>query len=333
MSYLYVNESGALIYIEQGYFIVKHLDNSITKIPQETLDSIILAGNVSMTTPCVRECLVKGIPVSYYSQNGAYFGRLDTTKHVKIDRQRQQFHATEDKRFCLEMTKKVIEAKINNQLVVIKRYTRGLDETEKEVKQIKIAREKIESCSDIETIMGYEGIAARSYFKAISTVIHDEFRFDGRSKQPPKDPFNAMISYGYTILFHEIYGEIENRGLCPYAGFMHKDKENHAALASDLIEEWRAPIVDSVVLSLIQGNEISYDNFNMDFENGGVYMDSTARKKFINKLESKMRSEMSYLRQVSYRMSFRKAVWYQVGELVKAIEGNDTSLYNPVVIR
>ena len=96
---------------------------------------------------------------------------------------------------------------------------------------------------------------------------------------------------------------------------------------------WRAPIVDSVVLSLIQGNEISYDNFNMDFENGGVYMDSTARKKFINKLESKMRSEMSYLRQVSYRMSFRKAVWYQVGELVKAIEGNDTSLYNPVIIR
>ena len=65
MSYLYVNESGALIYIEQGYFIVKHLDSSITKIPQETLDSIILAGNVSMTTPCVRECLIKGIPVSY----------------------------------------------------------------------------------------------------------------------------------------------------------------------------------------------------------------------------------------------------------------------------
>lgn len=333
MSYLYVNESGANICIEQGYFIVRHIDKSITKIPQETLDSIILNGNVSMTTQCVRECLIKGIPVSYYSQNGAYYGRLDTTKHVKVERQRQQFKISEDEQFCLAMTKKVITAKINNQLVVIKRYTRGLEETENEIKQIKIARSKIESCSNVETIMGYEGSAAKSYFKAISTIIRDEFKFDGRSKQPPKDPFNAMISYGYTILFHEIYGEVENRGLNPYVGFMHKDKDGHATLVSDLIEEWRAPIVDSVVLSLIQGNEIDYDNFKIDFETGGVYMDSVARKKFITKLENKMRSEMSYIKQVTYRMSFRRAVWFQVGEFVKALELNDASVYEPIVIR
>ena len=88
--------------------------------------------------------------------------------------------------------------------------------------------------------MGYEGSASRAYFSILSSLLPDEFQFKGRSKMPPLDAFNSLVSLGYTLLMYELYGELENKGLCPYVGFMHSDRERHPTLASDLMEEWRA---------------------------------------------------------------------------------------------
>lgn len=118
--------------------------------------------------------------------------------------------------------------------------------------------------------MGYEVNAAREYFKALSSLIKKEFYFHGRSKRPPKDPFNSKISLEYTILMYEIVGELENKGISPYIGFMHSDIERHPTLASDLLEEWRSVIVDAIVMSLIQGNEIGIELFWRDEETGAV---------------------------------------------------------------
>lgn len=149
---------------------------------------------------------------------------------------------------------------------------------------------------------------------------------------PPRDPFNAMISFGYTILMSEIVGELENRGLTPYGGFMHQDRERHPSLASDLLEEWRAVIVDAVVMSLIQGHELEVDDFEID-EIGGMRLKKEPKKIFLEKLEMKMQSENNYLAYVSSKTSFRHAIWLQVGELVKAIEAGDFNKYEPIVIR
>lgn len=129
---------------------------------------------------------------------------------------------------------------------------------------MKILKDKISENLTLKEIMGYEGNAAREYFCGLSKIIKPEFSFKGRNRMPPKDPFNSLISLGYTLLLHEAYGEIENKGLSPYCGYLHSDHERHPTLASDLMEEWRAVIVDSVVLSLIQGNEISPDDFYTD---------------------------------------------------------------------
>ena len=149
---------------------------------------------------------------------------------------------------------------------------------------------------------------------------------------PPKDPFNSLLSLGYTLILYEIYGEVCNRGLNPYIGFMHKDRERHPTLASDLLEEWRAIIVDSTVLSLIQGNEISIDNFWTDDETGGVFLDREGMKIFINKIEGKMKTEMSYIKNEN-RISFRRAIWHQVGELARAIETENPEVYEPIKAR
>lgn len=334
MSFLYVNENGATISVDQGYFAVKYKNDMLHKIPKETLESIVIFGNVQLTTACIKDCLVKGIPVSFFSSKGSYFGRLESTRHVNICRQRKQIHLTENNEFSLELTKKFIKAKIHNQRIVLKRYIRHLPaDVEIEIKGIKTSEEKINSCKNVEQVMGYEGNASKNYFNALSMIIDPDFVFVGRNRMPPKDPFNSMLSLGYTLLMYEIYGEIENRGLNPYAGFMHKDRERHPTLASDLMEEWRAVLVDSLVLSLVQGHEISKENFYKDEESTGVYLDKDGMKIFINRFERKLRTEANYLSYISSRTSFRKSILLQVGQLSKAIDNGNCSLYEPVIIK
>ncbi|SES98376.1 CRISPR-associated endonuclease Cas1 [[Clostridium] polysaccharolyticum] len=333
MSYLYINENGSTVSMEAGYFIVKTQDDQIKKIPKETLEAIGLFGNVSLTTPCVKECLNRKIPICYFSSSGYYFGKLESTRNWNIFRLKQQIHMSENPEFTLGFSKKIIGAKIQNQITILKRYNRSVKAViDNEIIRMKNSSQKLKICQSIEQVLGHEGNASRSYFQAIAKMIEPEFAFDGRNRKPPQDPFNAMISFGYTILMNEIYGELENRGLTPYGGFMHQDRERHPTLASDLLEEWRAVIVDSTVLSMIQGHEVSADDFEKE-ENGGIILKKRARQQFLKNLEAKMHGEMSYLSYVSERTSFRKAIWLQVGELVKAVEKGDYQLYEPIRVR
>ena len=171
----------------------------------------------------------------------------------------------------------------------------------------------------------------RAYFEGLAKIVKGDFAFKGRNRMPPRDKFNSMLCLGYTLLMFEIFGEIENRGLSPYCGFLHKDNERHPTLASDLMEEWRAVIVDSVVLSLIQGNEIRAEHFTKDEDGEGILITNEGMKIFINKYESKLRTSIKYIDNIN--MSFRKCLWYQVGKMVNAISEENVDLYNPVVIR
>lgn len=332
MSYLYITENGAVMGIDGGYFAVSHKNGLLHRIPKETLESVALFGNVSITTPCVRELLERGIPVSYFSGRGSYFGCLESTRHNNIGRLKQQIFLSENNDFSLKLAASIISAKIQNQLVLLRRYGRDSPaDLDDEIKMMRNANDKVIRSVSSEEIMGYEGMAAKYYFSGLAKVIKEEFSFKGRNRMPPKDPFNSMISLGYTLLMHEIYGEIENRGLTPFCGFLHKDHERHPTLASDLMEEWRAVIVDSVVMSLIQGNEISVECFVKDEESGGVFLTSEGMRIFLKKYENKLRSINRYLD--NSEMSIRRGLWHQVNALTKAIESSDPALYKPLIIR
>ena len=127
MSVLYVNEQDTVVGIEGGHFVVKEKDGSTRKIPKETLESITLFGNVTITTQCCRECLTNGIPINFFSTRGSYFGKLSSTMHEKGDRLRCQVLAMEDRFFKLEMAKRCINAKLLNQIVLLRRYARNND--------------------------------------------------------------------------------------------------------------------------------------------------------------------------------------------------------------
>ena len=177
---------------------------------------------------------------------------------------------------------------------------------------LSICRGKIENSRRIEEIIGYEGQAAKFYFRGLSKCIEREFQFNGRSRRPPKDEF---------------------KGLNPYFGFIHRDAEKHPTLASDMMEEWRAVIVDATVMSMINGHEISKEDFVFNLEQPGCYLTKTGLKIYLNKLERKFQTEIRYLKYVDYPVSFRRGILLQMEQLTKAIEKGDASLYEPIVIR
>lgn len=334
MSYLYVSEQGAYIGVNGNRFQVKYKDGMIKSIPAETLEVIEVFGKVQLTTQCVTECLKRGVSVIYYSINGAYYGRLVSTTHVNVQRQRKQAAVANNDLFKVDFSRKIISAKIRNQMVILRRYARNKDiDIERPLVEMQIMQKKVICAKTVEQIMGYEGTAARIYFKILALLIDPKFTFSGRSRRPPRDPFNSMISLGYSIILNEIYGKIEGKGLNPYFGVMHKDREKHPTLASDLMEEWRAVLIDSTALSMLNGHELSVDDFYSEMDQSGVFLTQDAFKLYIKKLENKFRTDSRYLSYIDYAVSFRRALDFQIGQFVKAIETEDVDVYTPIVIR
>lgn len=331
MSIVYIEAQGSTVSLKENRCVIHQPDGLVREIPLETLESIIILGNVDVTTPFLKVCLQKGITLAYFSKGGRYFGRLTSTNHIHVGRQRRQCELYNTP-FSLQFSQQIVRAKIKNQWILLSRYAKSRKvDVEAILRQMKALREKVNGASSYETLMGFEGQAARIYFSGLSQVIDSEFSFKGRSRRPPRDPFNATISLGYSILMHEIYGKIESRGLNPYFGFLHRDSEKHPTLASDLMEEWRAVIVDATAMSLINGHELRKEQF--EISDDGVFLDKDALRIFLKKLEKKMMTEMRYIVQVSHPMSFRQALSYQVQQLVHAIENGDATLYHPIEIR
>lgn len=332
MSSLYVNESGAVISVDGGYLCVTLKNGTVRKLPKELVEDITILGNSSITTPCLKECLRRGICVNYFSGKGAYYGRLTSTRHVNGERLKKQVYACDDKAFCLSMARKITSAKMQNQSVILRRYERthsaGLEDEFRTFKQME---HRLERCSTIEELMGVEGIAARTYFGGLSKLVDPSFAFHGRSRQPPRDAFNSMLSFGYTILLYEIYAEIENRGLSPYVGFLHSEHRGHPTLASDLMEEWRAVVVDSLVLGLIQGHEVQIEQFTEDPDTGGILLQPDPMRIFIKKFEKKMEATVKYLD--ASGSSLRRCLYLQTTDFVRAVEERDAELYQPIRIR
>lgn len=334
MSYLYVCEQGATIGITENRFQVKYKDGMVKSIPAETLEVIEVFGKIQITTQCVTECLKRGVNILFYSTQGAYFGRLISTNHVNVQRQRMQEKVTEDKQFRLDFSRRIINAKIRNQIVVLRRYARNREnDIRRAVIEMQNMYRKLETAQSIEQLMGYEGTAAKIYFRELGRLIDPAFAFAGRNRRPPRDPFNSVISLGYSIILNELYGKIEGKGLNPYFGVMHSDREKHPTLASDLMEEWRAVLIDSVALSMLNGHELQREDFYSGTDQPGVFLTKEGFKKYVQKLESKFRTESRYLTYIDYSVSFRRAMDLQINQFIRAIEERDVQQYTPVLIR
>ena len=303
MSNVYVYEQGAVLGYRENRLIINYSEDDFKSIPIENIENIILFGGIQVSTACMQQMLAKGVHLTWLSKTGSYFGRLESTSFINIDRQRLQFRKSDDEKFSLEISKQFIRGKVTNQRTILMRANKMLKNPELEdiILRISVYSKKIGKAKTIEELMGMEGFLAKMYYQGVNFMIDKEYSFKQRTKRPPKDPFNAVLSFGYTLLHYEIFTMVVSKGLNPYASFLHSDRHK--------------------------------DNFEYNEDNGGVYLDKTGCKKFIESFEKRLRQEVGYVAEVSYKMSFRRIIEYQVMQLIKAMENDNPENYKPILIR
>ena len=272
-----------------------------------------------------------GHPWHVVLRTGAFFGRLESTRHVHVFRQEQQI-LLKGSPFYLALGCKAIAAKVHNQLTLLRRYNRRaeLSEVRRDIEEILALRKHIFQCETSEQLMGYEGVIAKVYFRALGRLVPEEFSFSHRSRRPPLDAFNAMLSLGYTLLMYDIYTALSNEGLHPYFGFLHALKNRHPALASDLMEEWRAVLVDSMVLALVQHREIKPEHFAPSDDGEGIFLTREGRGIFLCAYEKKLRTVNQYK---PGKHSYRHSLAQQAGQYAQALMAQNAEIYEPILLR
>ncbi len=190
----------------------------------------------------------------------------------------------------------------------------------------------LDNVSSLDELRGLEGTAAAQYFAIWSTLVGGEWQFTGRKRQPPPDPVNSLLSYGYTLLFYNTYSLVRAQGLHPHVGFYHALRQGHPAWVSDSMEEFRAPVVDATVLALLHRKQVRPEDFRMPVEAGmPCLLTDEARKKVTRAFEAALNRAITHP-DAGSRCDYRRAIALQAQRLVAVIKG-EQPIYRPFLTR
>jgi len=251
-----------------------------------------------------------------------------------VSLQREQFRTFDDEPRCLQLACAFVQGKIANSLCMLRRWVRhrplpGADDV---LDRMRLAQARAGRVSNVAELRGVEGAAAAAYWQALGELLPQKWRFAGRKRQPAPDPVNSMLSYGYTVLYYNVLTLIMARGLNPHLGFMHRPGRGHHALASDLMEEFRAPVVDALVFDMAANRRVELDDFSWpEAADEPCLMSAQARRKLINAFERKMNSTLEHP-QFGVVLDYRRVIDGQVLQLVNVLHGQAAS-YIPFVMR
>jgi CRISP-associated protein Cas1 len=289
MESLYISQQGCYVSLRQGCVLVKQGQTVLQSAQLPMLEQVLVFGQSQLTTQLIRACLDRSISIAYLSRMGRCYGRILPIMGGYRALARHQYGLPEALR--LAIARQIVGAKLKNCRVILQRQQRrqataGLGAA---IAQLQQAVEQAARATSTEQLMGYEGAGAAAYFGSFGDCLTgSEFVWEGRSRRPPLDPINAMLSFGYQVLWNHLLCLIELRGLDPYEACLHQGGERHPALASDLIEVFRAPIVDSLVLYLIHRRMVNaVDDFVFP-ATGGCFLNESGRKKLLLALIGRM---------------------------------------------
>ncbi|MCL1890712.1 MAG: CRISPR-associated endonuclease Cas1 [Coriobacteriia bacterium] len=308
-------------------------DGSERKLPFMDVSGISVFGKPQLSTQLIRECLSENIPISFYSDDGHFFGHISSSERIDPLRQKKQIYLTDNQEFCLCWSRAIISAKIQNSIALLSSFSDVCEFDSSDIRHLNHSMASLELADSVEMLLGFEGNAAKNYFECLPKLLQNEdFIFSGRSARPPKDPFNSMLSYGYSIFYRNIIGAIERHGLHPYFAYMHKLKFGHASLASDLIEEYRAPLIDKTVVELVNSGEIEVSDFYKN-DAGAIYMTKNALKMLTDRFSEIIAKNQQYFVNGGDKKSYGFQVMLdkKITSLIHAIEKRDASIYRPLV--
>lgn len=330
---LYIAEQGLYVRINQNQVIIEKNKIIIEEIPIKIISSVTVVGNVFLTTQVISNLVKLKIPISYMSTKGYYKFSIRSDYNVNIERQELQFNAFNDEDYTFLLSKKTILSKVKNQLLVLRRYNRNTNSCEV-LQNIDFIQSKlimIDKCTNKQELLGFEGIVAKYYFDSIKYLVPKTFNFLGRKKNPSTDPINSILSFCYTLLLNLFINCLENKKLNPYKSFMHVNKIGHPSLASDLMEEYRPIIVDSLVLNLVRRKIIKVDDFYKNSNYVGMLIKNDAIKIIIKKFEEKINLKKKYISENA--IDTKNTIYLQLQSLIQSFSEKDVNLFQSVVYR
>ena len=264
---LILSGKNTLITTKDGHLIATRDDKEVANLALNGLSAVLLLGNHHITTPAIRSALKAKVPIHFASRSGKYQGVTwnGQAGSEGITLWQQQNEIFSDPTLVLRPARKIIMARIRHMREVLRQRNPVAFYNERRILQN--SSESAGKANDLKSLNGVEGNATRAYFSALKTIIPEEYGFTGRNRRPPKDPFNSLLSLGYTYLYSHLETMLRIDGFYPWKGLYHQSHGRHAALASDLMEPFRH-IVERTALKMLVNQQLKPEEFTLDPEKG-----------------------------------------------------------------
>lgn len=331
MATLYVTEQGARLEKEYQRLLVTEDDKVLLAVPLARISEVVLVGNVGATTPALLMLLDAEIPLSFITLSGKLRGRLAPPSAKNLALRHAQYDRARDPAFCLALARSIVEGKLRNALTLAHRLRRAHPQGDDPfIPRIRWALERIPHAPTLAELRGLEGHAARAYFGLWRRALRPDLAFGDRTRRPPRDPVNALLSLGYTLLTQNLMTACEVVGLDPYDGFYHADKYGRPALALDLMEEFRGIVVDSVTQRVVNKRIVAADDFRPG-PGGGVYLEPPALRRFLKQYSERLNAEIIHPL-AGRKLSYQRIFEVQARTLAKFVSGELDS-YTPFRVR
>lgn len=316
---LVVQKSGSQVGQRGGEFVVTVHGEITRKLPLHQVRAIYLYGAIQLTAQAAECCLEHGIDVAYFAASGRFLGLLRGLPASGVDARLGQVRLFAESFFRLKLARECIRAKISNQRTML---MRNGDVPDRVLRQLANARDATDDVRDLSELLGVEGTAANLYFEQFASMLKGvEWKFDfrGRNRRPPRDPVNALLSLGYSVLAKELAGVCHAVGLDPFLGFMHQPRYGRPALALDLMEEFRPLVADSVAISLVNRGEIDPGDFIRSAN--GTFLNEQGRRRFWEAWFRRLDNEVKHP-EFGYKMSYRRMLEVQARQLWRVVRGD-----------
>jgi CRISPR-associated protein Cas1 len=299
---LYVTIPGAYVACEGENILIRVDDEIRFRVPIHNLEGVVCFNYTGVSPKLMQLCCERGVTLSFLNEYGQFQARITGKVSGNILLRKNQYRWTDNDDICVRLAKRFVAAKIINCRAVLHRAVRDHPEavdTELLISIMKLISDigkKVDRVRDLHTLRGLEGQAANLYFSGFDELILAQksvFQMTGRNRRPPLDRVNALLSFLYSLLAHEVTAALESVRLDPQAGFLHKDRPGRESLALDMMEEMRPYFVDRLTLNLINRKQINGEQFTIK-ENGAVLMDDSTRKEVITAWQKRKQEEITH---------------------------------------
>ena len=336
---LYVTLPDAFLRLDNDTLRVEVERESRLQVPLHHLTSVVCLGNVGFTTPLAHRLAEAGIALVLLDANGRFKARLEGPVAGNILLRQAQHAKAADATFALDTARACVAGKIKNARQVLLRGARESKQADEAAQlargadDLAAALRGLPQAATLDEVRGVEGDAARRYFERLTLLVRpdarEDFRMDGRTRRPPRDRFNALLSFLYSMWMNDCRSACEAAGLDPQLGFLHAVRPGRAALALDLMEEFRAQ-ADRLALTLINRSQLSAGDF-VQREGGAVLLDGDARKSVVVAYQERKKDELAHPL-LAQPLPLGLVPLVQARLLARAIRG-DTEGYLPFVPR